>query len=301
MHKKSSLFPFILVGIVLISGFFFLPSFILPEEIPEKQAGSPIPETPEIQGDGEKAEPAVTPPVSQQTNPGNENNLQEAGREEIIKEENGGNKTSSSTPETGTVIKGDENMLEKLSFLQNPLPGASVTTMDSQLPGAPRPYRHGVHEGLDFYSGCCGIQVNYGDPVFAAGPGTISRIDHGFTELPVKEREAMLQRCKEEGDTPETILDKLRGRQVWITHPTGLVTRYAHLSKVAEYLQEGDRIEAGDYLGDIGNSGTSAGAAGRKDEPHLHFEIWLEGSYLGKGLSPRETRSLLKTLLEKGN
>jgi murein DD-endopeptidase MepM/ murein hydrolase activator NlpD len=78
-----------------------------------------------------------------------------------------------------------------------------------------------------------------------------------------------------------------------------VVTRYAHLHEVAASLQEGDLVEAGDFIGTVGNSGTSEGAEGNGSNYHLHFEIWVGGSYLGEGLSPQETRELWKRVLEK--
>lgn len=143
------------------------------------------------------------------------------------------------------------------------------------------------------------MDINFGDPVFAAGPGVIYRIDHGYLEPPIEEREEQLKICTETKDTPEDILDKLRGRQVWLVHPHGVITRYAHLSEVCSDLQEGDQIEAGDFIGNIGNSGTSEGAQGNTLNAHLHFEIWIDSNFLGEGLSPQETRELWKHLLEK--
>jgi len=191
----------------------------------------------------------------------------------------------------------DETLIEKISFLKSPLPGASVSSRDSHLPGAPRSYRNGFHEGLDYYTGACGINVNLGDPVFAAGPGIVYRIDHNYKELSVEEREELLKICAGAGNTPEDILDKLRGRQVWLVHPHGVITRYAHLSEVAENLQEGDTVETGDFIGAVGNSGTSEGAAGDGGNFHLHFEIWVGDSYLGEGLSLQEIRELWERVL----
>ncbi|MGI6327720.1 MAG: M23 family metallopeptidase [Dethiobacteria bacterium] len=193
----------------------------------------------------------------------------------------------------------DDSLLEALSFLESPLPGAKVTTRDTQLPGAPRTYRNGTHEGLDFYEGYCNISVKYGDPVFAAGPGTVYRIDHDFVELPTDEREILLETAWKMDETPAEILDMLRGRQVWLIHSNGIITRYAHLSDTAGNLEKGDSVEAGDYIGNVGNSGTSEGAEGNTLNSHLHFEIWIGESYLGEGLSPAEIRTLWKRIIEE--
>ena len=57
--------------------------------------------------------------------------------------------------------KGDpEGLIDYLSFLQTPIQGAQVSTKDSHLPGAERPYRNGVHEGLDYYSWTSRISID---------------------------------------------------------------------------------------------------------------------------------------------
>lgn len=60
------------------------------------------------------------------------------------------------------------------------------------------------------------------------------------------------------------------GRVIDLAHGSGVVTRYAHLSSVAEGLDRGDRIAAGDVIGGIGSTGTATG-------PNLHYEVRLEG------------------------
>ncbi len=192
----------------------------------------------------------------------------------------------------------DEEMVRQLSFLKSPIPGASISTRDSQLPGAPRAYRNGTHEGLDYYNGYCGVSVHFGDPVYAAGAGIIYRIDHDYSEPVTVEREEMLRLSATAGDTPVDILDKFRGRQVWIVHAFGVVTRYAHLDTVSDQLQVGDWVEAGTFIGTVGNSGTSNGARGIREDAHLHFEIWVENCYLGEGLSPGEVRLLWQQVLD---
>lgn len=54
------------------------------------------------------------------------------------------------------------------------------------------------------------------------------------------------------------------GRTVEITHGNGMLTRYAHLSRIDASV--GQDVEAGDTIGGLGSSGRSTG-------PHLHFEV----------------------------
>jgi murein DD-endopeptidase MepM/ murein hydrolase activator NlpD len=79
---------------------------------------------------------------------------------------------------------------------------------------------------------------------------------------------------------------------VWVDHGNGVVTRYAHLLSVEAGIANGMVVRAGQVLGYVGNSGTPEGISDADAENHLHFEIWVGGSYLGQGLSAAETRRL---------
>ena len=58
------------------------------------------------------------------------------------------------------------------------------------------------------------------------------------------------------------------GQFVKIQHGYGLTTLYGHLSKVL--VHEGQRLNRGDRIGLIGDTGNSTG-------PHLHYEVWVNG------------------------
>lgn len=90
-----------------------------------------------------------------------------------------------------------------------------------------------MHDGIDISGGT-------GDPVFAAGDGTVNRAEYnnGY------------------------------GLVIYLNHGFGYTTVYAHLS--ATYVQPGDHVKRGDVIGAIGNTGLST-------TPHLHYEVHHNG------------------------
>lgn len=158
-----------------------------------------------------------------------------------------------------------------VSGLAIPIEGATLPTDPELLPNAPREFRGGWHEGIDFPAAS-------GTEVRAVAAGTIVRIDHGFVDWSPEEKDVALEQAVELGYTLSATLDRTRGRQVWIDHGNGVISRYAHLSAVAE-LAVGAMVERGQVVGFVGSSGYPEGG------PHLHLEIRTGTSYLGDGLS----------------
>lgn len=173
-----------------------------------------------------------------------------------------------------------------------PLEGACLPQGDDLMPNAPREYRSGIHQGVDFYDGRCCVAVARGMPVMAVKTGVVIRADHDYQDITAEEMESLLTLTEERGYTDSATLDRLRGRQVWVDHGQGIVTRYAHLSAIAVGVREDVVVEAGEVLGYVGNSGTPEGISDVSLENHLHFEIRVGRTYLGEGLSPAETRRL---------
>lgn len=172
---------------------------------------------------------------------------------------------------------------------QVPIPGATISSRRSHLPGALRAYRNGRHEGFDFYSGTISVEIGYGTPIVAVASGEVIRADHDYVELTEAEYGAIIAEAVQLSDTSTDGLDKLRGRQVWVLHPGGFISRYAHLAAVSPTVTVGNTVNAGDVVGTTGNSGTIEAVWDTEDDPHPHVEIWQQhGTYLGDGLTPEE-------------
>ena len=173
-----------------------------------------------------------------------------------------------------------------------PIEGACLPNTDRLMPNAPREYRAGIHEGVDFYAGYNCATVLEGTPVLAAKAGTVIRADHGFVEMTEVELNEILSRSQTQGFTDVEALDRFRGRQVWVDHGNGIVTRYCHLSAIPAAIAVGTPVEARGLVGYVGDSGTPEAVTAPGVEIHLHFEIRVGDSFLGQGLPPDQTRQV---------
>lgn len=178
----------------------------------------------------------------------------------------------------------------RLDGLMLPVTGVRLPRHPGVWPGARRLYRYGVHQGVDFFDDRgCSAKVVMGTPARAADGGKVVRVDCNFVDMDLAKFNRVMKQCLVEHNTSDANEDLLRGCQVWIDHGKGLLTKYAHLDKTRDGLRTGTYIVGGDIVGDIGVSGTGQNLPGRGKHPHLHFEIWLDGHYLGWGYTPAET------------
>ena len=115
---------------------------------------------------------------------------------------------------------------DTLTDFSLPIVGTQLTQRDFQMPGAPRHYRMGVHQGLDFY-------WRPGTAVYAIASGKVIRATHDYEPITQAQVDQLRTENEEQTYTSETALDIYRGRQVWIEHDNGIVTRYIHLSAIA--------------------------------------------------------------------
>jgi peptidoglycan LD-endopeptidase LytH len=170
-----------------------------------------------------------------------------------------------------------------------PIEGARLPRSVSNIPGANRSYRSGRSQGFTFTGGDSGLIVRYGTPVRAAGDGQVIRSDLSYIESSETAYRKLLRDVRE--GASKTQLDALRGRQVFIKHSDGRITRYGHLSKIAPDLGLGS-VKRGQIIGYVGNSGTLEGARGSRLNARLQFEIWLsEGRFLGQDMTGAQVRA----------
>ncbi|TXB65183.1 M23 family metallopeptidase [Vicingus serpentipes] len=129
------------------------------------------------------------------------------------------------------MAKKKENMLAAIPAIQ-PVQNEDLTRMASGYGYRMHPilkYRK-FHAGMDF-------TAPRGTPIFATGKGTVIQADNRASGY---------------------------GNHVRIEHGYGYITLYAHMSKIA--VEEGDKVNRGDIIGYVGNTGLSAG-------PHCHYEV----------------------------
>jgi murein DD-endopeptidase MepM/ murein hydrolase activator NlpD len=60
------------------------------------------------------------------------------------------------------------------------------------------------------------------------------------------------------------------GNVIILAHPEGISTVYGHLSRFAQGLHRGEKVEQGDIIGYVGMTGLATG-------PHLHYEFLQKG------------------------
>jgi murein DD-endopeptidase MepM/ murein hydrolase activator NlpD len=106
---------------------------------------------------------------------------------------------------------------------------------------APCRYCSSSHRGVDFTPG-------NGAPIFAVADGVVTQAEYG----------------------------RGYGEHVYIEHRINgqsVVTVYAHMQRTSSPLRVGDSVAVGDFVGLVGNTGTSTG-------PHLHLEVRINGEYV---------------------
>lgn len=90
-----------------------------------------------------------------------------------------------------------------------------------------------------------------------------------------------------DGTVSKIVNDPFMGMTVEITHKAGVVSVYKNLG--SELLVEtGAEVKAGDEIGIVGQTAILEIA----DQPHLHFELWMDGECIN---SEAELKTLIKS------
>ncbi len=185
---------------------------------------------------------------------------------------------------------------ERLTSHALPLKDIIFPDDENMIPGSQRKYRNGVHKGIDFFNRKNGdgesVALSKLDNILATQAGVVVRADHDYQPMTKFEYEEITTYNQTH---PVTYVDRdFGGRQVWINHENGIMTCYNHLSSINSTIKVGHRVKKGESIGNVGNSGLSGEALGNSERIHLHFEVWVDGEFLGKGLKPIEIKKLFQ-------
>lgn len=142
-----------------------------------------------------------------------------------------------------TIIQNSNNEYVGESTFAAPIDADWRSKVTSEFGSRTDPFTKEVsnHSGID-------IGVQKGAPIKAALSGTVSVVRYGSTGY---------------------------GYYVVIDHGGGVVTLYAHCSKIL--VEEGQSVSQGDAIAEVGSTGRSTGN-------HLHFEVRING----EKINPRE-------------
>lgn len=121
------------------------------------------------------------------------------------------------------------------SLLRTPVDGARITSGFGMRMHPLLGYSK-MHKGIDF-------GAPTGTPIYAAGSGTVVEIGKKGAY----------------------------GNYIRIRHNGDYQTAYAHMSRFAKGLVQGEKVKQGQVIGYVG-------ATGRATGPHLHYEILVDGS-----------------------
>jgi murein DD-endopeptidase MepM/ murein hydrolase activator NlpD len=201
-------------------------------------------------------------------------------------------------PETGTCDTIEayafpslygENSHQNLVDFAFPIAGAWLPPWPRLYPGANRLYRMGIHHGLDIHEYTAPPGFDIGTPVLAVADGQVVEAGLNYTPVSADEFDGLVGESQTLGYTPPEAMQRLYGRRIVIEHAGGIQTVYAHLSDIAPEINVGTEVTRGQVIGAVGVSGTMGDGAPGTVLPHLHVEIWIDGRYLGQGMTLRET------------
>lgn len=182
-----------------------------------------------------------------------------------------------------------------LTGFRFPVPSGLLPLDDYSFPGAPRKYRNGTHKGVDISYKSVNqkrVLLTKNDLAICAKDGVIVRSDLNYKPMTANEYKSITEYNK---NNRVTYVDKdFGGRQVWIDHGNGVMTSYNHLSSIADGMVVGRNVFKGEPIGFIGNSGLMGEIQKNNSGVHLHYEIWINGEYVGFQISPNDSKRFLQ-------
>lgn len=116
------------------------------------------------------------------------------------------------------------------------------------------------HRGIDFMLLSFDAMLT-GVNVLAAADGTVAAIRDGMADASVTD------------ESRDTIKGRECGNALRIDHGDGWQTLYCHMKQDSLTVKQGDRVIAGDRLGQIGLSGLT-------NAPHLHLTVLQDGKFV---------------------
>jgi hypothetical protein len=108
----------------------------------------------------------------------------------------------------------------------------------------------------------------FGAPVLAVADGTVVKVSGRQRDHRSRESwPAIAYMMTAEGAVREIVgAGLVLGNHVVVDHGDGVYAAYAHLRRGSPLVAEGDRVQAGQQLAEVGNSGNTT-------EPHLHVQL----------------------------
>ena len=142
--------------------------------------------------------------------------------------------SSATTPirEIGTLLNSQGALLTEIPSIW-PIRGNGHISMSFGQNENPFTGQYYIHKGIDIST------YRSGDPIVATADGQVVAVEYDYTGF---------------------------GNNVIIRHKHGFYTRYAHMQNM--FVQAGKRVQQGEVIGTIGNTGLSTG-------PHVHYEVHI--------------------------
>lgn len=135
------------------------------------------------------------------------------------------------SPEGKSGYYNEEGLSLRSTFLRSPLKFSRISSGFSKRRFHPIKQKWKAHHGVDY-------AAPTGTPIYATANGRVEFVGNkgGY------------------------------GKVVYLKHHNGYSTRYAHMSRFASGLRNGDKVEQGEIIGYVGATGWATG-------PHLHYEF----------------------------